>query len=139
MEKLNYYERDCVSRLEEYIESEAYSMALYAELSRRCGGSRSAMLRAMSEDEGRHLKAMQMEYYLLTGSSCCTGKKNISGDSHELLRMAYSGEGLAAGDYAREAEMQRDDALKKIFLAQSEDERRHRANVKKMLGDMLGM
>ena len=45
----------------------------------------------------------------------------------------------AAEGYAREAEMQHDKTLRKHFLAQSADEWRHRANVKKLLGDMLGI
>ena len=139
MKNLSYAERDYVARLEGYIESEAYSAALYAALATRCGGSRAGMLRAMGEDERRHLKAMQMEYYLLTGDSRCPGKIRISADTQELLRSAYSGEGDAAEGYEREAQMHRDEALCKVYRDQGADERRHRANAKKILGDLLGM
>ena len=139
MGNLSYSERSYAARLEKYIEDEAYSKALYAHLALRCGGKRAATLHAMSEDEGRHLKAMQMEYYLLTGDSACLCKIEIQGEVQELLRSAYAGEGDAADGYAREAEMHSDEALCALFRSQSADELRHRANVKKMLGGMLGM
>ncbi len=139
MEKLSCWERDYAARLEKYIADEHYSMVLYAFLARRCEGRYAAMLRAMSEDEARHLRAMQMEYYLLTGDSLRCDNVDMTGDSCEKLRSAYGGEAGAAEGYAREAEMHHDGALKKVFLAQSADEWRHRANVKKLLGAVLGM
>jgi len=139
MEKLTYMERDYAARLEKYIDDENYSMCLYAALARRCGGNMAATLRAMSEDESRHLRAMQMEYYLLTGDSRHCPKADTEGDMSELMRSAYAGEWSAAVGYEREAEMQMDGALREVFRAQSADELRHRANVKKMLGGMLGM
>ena len=139
MEKLTYLERDYVARLEKYIADEHYSNKLYAHLARRCEGKAAAMLRAMSADEGRHLRAMQMEYYLLTGDSLRCDDGDIEGENCELLRSAYVGEAGAAEEYAREAEMQHDETLRKLFLAQGADEWRHRANVKKLLGDMLGI
>lgn len=139
MKSLSYIEQDYAARLEKYIADEAYSQALYAALAGRCSGNMAATLRAMSADEGRHLKAMQMEYYLLTGDSCPTRKNGPEGETCELMRGAYAGELEAAEGYEREARMQCDGALRELFLAQSADERRHRANVKKMLGGMLGM
>ena len=139
MSSLSCYEDSYAKRLKKYIEDEQRSMALYTCLARRFGGRRGEMLRAMSADEGRHLRAMQMEYYLLTGDSLPTSPAEVSGDGWELLRKAYAGEGEAAEGYAREAEMHSDEALAALFSSQSADECRHRANVKKLLGDMLGM
>ena len=139
MEKLSYWERDYASRLEKYIADEHYSGALYAALARRCEGRQAAMLRAMSADEARHLRAMQMEYYLLTGDSLRCADADVAGDSCELLRGAYAGEAEAAEGYAREARLCADEELKKLYMAQSADEWRHRANVKKILGSALGL
>lgn len=140
MKKLSYDERDYAARLEEYIVSEKYTHALYKSLANRCRGSMASALRSMSADEGRHLKAMQMEYYLLTGDSCAMGDRpDTSGELHELLRRAYEGEGGAAEDYATEARRCSDKALRELYLAQSADETRHRAMVKRMLGNMTGM
>ena len=139
MKKLSYDERDYAARLEKYIADEAFTKQMYGALARRCGGSMAAALRSISADEDRHLKAMQMEYYLLTGDSVCTEKHEHGGEFAELLRLAYSGEGGAAEEYGREAEMHGEESLRKLFLAQSADESRHRAMIRKMLKDMLGM
>ena len=139
MEKLSYCERDYATRLENYIESEARSRALYAALACRMGGRAGAVLRSMSADEGRHLRAMQTEYYLLTGDSLACVRPDISGDSQELLRRAYAVELAAAEGYAAEAEKHTDGALRALFLAQSRDERCHRHRIKMLLGSALGL
>lgn len=126
------------ARLEEYIESERYTHALYRALASECHGEAAAMLRRMSADEARHLKAMQMEYYLLTGDSLPGKAPMISGTLQENLRRAYSGEWGAAEDYAREAERCDDEALKKLYLSQSEDELRHRRMARQLIGRMFG-
>ena len=139
MKKLSYDERDYAARLAEYIADETYTQALYMALSKRCTGNMASLLRSISADEGRHLREMQMEYYLLTGDSLCPPKRDTDGAVCELLRMAYAGEGKAAEGYADEAEMHSDGALRKKFSAISADETRHRAMIRKMLSSALGM
>lgn len=134
------YDAEYAARLEGYIESERFTHALYRRLAAMCRGEASQTLRRMSEDEARHLRAMQMEYYLLTGDTLPEGKPpEISGSLQDNLRMAYSGEWEAACGYAREAERSSDAALKKLYLAQSEDEMRHRAQARELVGRMTGM
>ncbi len=139
MKKLSYDERDYAARLEGYIKSEVYTHAMYKALAERCRGSMVQAFKAMSADELRHLKAMQMEYYLLCGDSCPEEKPTFPESVHELLRLAYSGEGESADSYADEARRCSDKKLRKLYMAQSTDETRHRAMVKKMLENMMGM
>lgn len=134
------YDREYAARLESYIESERYTHALYKRLSGMCKGDMSVHLRRMSEDEGRHLKAMQTEYYLLTGDTCPEKNRvDTGGDFLECLRRAYSGELGAAEGYADEAEKCHDEALRRLYLVQSADEHRHRAMVKRMVENITGM
>lgn len=139
MSELSYDRKSYAARLEGYIRSECYTHAMYKALAGRCRGSMAAALRGMSEDEHRHLKAMQMEYYLLTGDSLCCEKAEVEGELCELLRRAYEGEGGAAEGYADEARFCTDEKLKKLYMAQSADETRHRAMVKKMLASIVGL
>ena len=127
-------------RLEKYIQTEAMTHALYSHLASLFHQDMGRTLQAMAADEARHLRAMQMEYYLLTGDSLAgvTAPK-FDAPPAELLRMAYSGEWDSSGDYASEAGLQQDEKLKKLYLSQSRDELRHRAAVKTMLGRITGM
>lgn len=134
------YDREYAARLEGYIATERYTHAMYLRLAGLCKGEMSAALRRISADEWRHLKAMQMEYYLLTGDTCPERERiDTSGEMLELLRRAYSGEWEAADGYADEAERCADEKLRELYLAQSADEKRHRCMVKAMAERITGM
>lgn len=132
------HNEEYLARLEKYIQSEICTHTLYRQLASKCHGEAAALLLRMSAEEARHLRAMQMEYYLLTGDTMPIVKPEINGSLQENLRLAYSGEWGAAEDYAREADEHSDAALKRLFLAQSRDELRHRRILKGMLGKMFG-
>ncbi len=126
--------------LAEYIQSEDLSRRLYTHLASRCPKRFASLLRSMAADEARHLRSMQLEHYLLTGDSLPPEKlPDFDRPAAELLRMAYSGEWDASEAYASQAQAQQDARLRALFLAQSRDELRHRANVKMILAAMTGM
>ena len=139
MSDLSYIQRSYAQRLEEYIRDEAHSAELYAGLSTRCGGKYRETLRAMSGDEERHLRAMQTEYFLLTGSSIALSAEKQEGQVVELLRGAWIGDGRAAEANEREVGLCPAEEGKRLFLSQSADERRHREKLKQILANMLGM
>ena len=132
------YNEEYLARLKSYIQSEIYTRTLYRQLASKCHGETAALLRRMGADEDRHLKAMQMEYYLLTGDTMPIVKPEINGSLQENLRLAYAGEWGAAEGYAREAVKSEDLQLQKLYLEQSRDELRHRRALKCLLGKMFG-
>ena len=124
--------------MESYIQSENLTRTLYRCLASKCHGQAAAMLRRMSGDETRHLKSMQLEYYLLTGDTMPLEAPVINGTLQDNLRLAYAGEWGAASDYAAEAQRHGDARLKALYLAQSRDELRHRRLAREIVSRLFG-
>lgn len=127
-------------RLKAYIQNERLTCAMYKHCADICPAAMAKCLRSMANDEYRHLKAMQLEFFLLTGDTLPLGPAPVfDRDLPGALRRAYSGEWSSACDYTAEAERQNDEKLRSLFLAQSRDELRHRALVRHFLARLTGM
>jgi hypothetical protein len=125
---------DEIKRLKEFMEDEASDAALYAALSRRTCGRASSALSAMSADERRHLRELEVEYFLLTGDSFCPSpeKPEITGVLSRLRR-SYISEGEGSAAYARAANETSSQTLRKIYSAHSADEACHQQTLRNLI------
>lgn len=127
-------------RLKTYIQNESLTCAMYKHCAGICPSFMTKYLRSMADDEYRHLKAMQLEFFLLTGDTLPPAPLPVfDRDLCKALRLAYSGEWSSSCDYAAEAEKHEDEKTRSLFLAQSRDELRHRCLARRLIAGLTGM
>ena len=119
-------------RLQMFLEQETELLYLYRALSRRTGNSAAGRL---FSDTQKHLRRLQLEYFLLTGDSLASpsGQKPPPGVL-PLLRGAYLLEGDLAGQYeAADA-----GPLRELYQSRAETARSHRGTLRGMIARALG-
>lgn len=122
-------------RLRAFMVSAAGAAALYSSLARRFKGP-SAVLSRLAGEEREHLRALGLEYYLLTGDSFVpeTGGSG-GGRLLELLRWAWQAEGRSEASYLNAAAIS---PLGPLYRRHAENERRHRETVRALIARALG-
>ncbi|MGE4354115.1 MAG: ferritin-like domain-containing protein [Oscillospiraceae bacterium] len=120
--------------LERFIEGEQCAINLYGVVAGNCGVKERQVIFQIIADEHRHLKNLQIEYFMLTGDmntikpSCVREHMGVL----SLLRGAYLDEVSAAEKYRRAMESRGGD-LGKLYADFAEDERRHARLLKEII------
>ena len=120
------------ARLQLFLERETELLGLYRALSRR---TRNGAVGRLFSDTQRHLRGLQMEYFLLTGDSFAPppGREPPAGVL-PLLRRAY----LSEGELAEQYEAAGTGPLRELYLGRVKTARFHREALRGMIARALG-
>lgn len=120
------------TRLRLFLERETELLSLYRALSRRTKNSAAGRL---FSDTQRHLRRLQMEYFLLSGDSLALppGREPPAGVL-PLLRRAY----LSEGDLAEQYEAAGTGPLRELYLGRVKSAHSHRETLRAMIARALG-
>ncbi len=119
---------------------EAYDSKYYADLARRRYSSRAAsFLNKLSGEESRHLRRLQAEYYILTGTAVnpCVVDIEIPCFYMDALRERFLSESDGARAYLDAAASTANPRLAAIYTDISADESRHADEMAKLISDYL--
>jgi len=122
-------------RLRAFMLSAGNAAALYAALARRFKGAAPVLTR-LAADERAHLRALELEYYLLTGDSFTPPARQPEDGAHLLstLRGAWQAEGRSEQSYLHAASISE---LGPLYRAHAENERRHRAMLRELISRVM--
>ncbi len=121
-------------RLRAFMLSAGNAAALYTELARRFRGAAPVLTR-LAADERAHLRALELEYYLLTGDSfTLLTRQPDSGELLSTLRSAWQAEGRSEQSYLHAASISE---LGPLYRAHAENERRHRAMLRELISRIM--
>jgi len=129
-----------IETLKDLMYNEAREAKYYADLARsRNAYICASTLREISEEEGAHLKRLQAEYYILTGSTFfpCVALLNIPGAYLEALRERFLGENEGAKAYLDAAAQTSHPRLSAIYTEFSVDELSHAENMASLISDYI--
>lgn len=128
-----------LERLRGMMDSELASERFYRALAAKLSRQQGQKLIQAAQDEARHLRALQMEYFLLTGDSRTptTGETVIT-SRLSALRDGYHAEKAAYDAYMQAAQNTASTALAAVFIANAADEARHAQMLRGMIGRALG-
>jgi len=119
------------SRLRGFMTDEANGAHFYAEMARKTTdkAQRSVFMR-LSNEEKHHLRKLQAEYYIESGSifTPTVGKTNISSVT-SALRERYMAETEGASEYRRAALETKSARLRDVYSMLAADESRHAETV----------
>ena len=121
--------------LERFIMAEQRTIAAYQKiLQKQLKASDRQLLLQILADERRHLKNLQMEYFMETGDTCPVHiYENKETDGlMASLRRSVLGEKEASAAYTKAAEG-RGEELKSMYKAMAGDEERHSVMLKELL------
>ena len=120
--------------LEAFMNGEMRSISFYQTLAGQCTGcARQTLLRIMT-DERRHLKMMQLEYFMRTGDSFVPAVPIPAEKTGVLaaLREGFLAENETAAAYTAAGES-RDGELGEIYAEIAADERRHAGQLREII------
>ena len=119
-------------RLRLFLERETELLSLYRALSRRTKNGAAGRLLS---DTQRHLRRLQMEYFLLTGDTLAPppGREAPAGVL-PLLRRAY----LSEGDLAQQYEAAGTGPLQELYRGRVKTANAHRETLRGMIAKVLG-
>lgn len=121
-------------RLRAFMRSAVNASALYSALARRFKGA-SPLLNLLAAEERRHLSALAVEYYLLTGDSFTPRPAPPdNGALLSALRRAWQAEGVSEQSYLSAAQIS---PLGALYRAHAENEHRHRALLRGLIARTL--
>ena len=120
--------------LERFIMAEQHTIAAYQKMLQQLKVSDRQLLLQILADEKRHLKNLQMEYFMETGDTCPVHiSENKEADGlMASLRRSVLGEKEASAAYSKAAEG-RCEELKSMYKAMAGDEERHSVMLKELL------
>ena len=120
------------ARLRLFLERETELLSLYRALSRRTGNSVAGRL---FSDTQKHLRRLQVEYFLLTGDSLAPppGQKPPAGIL-PLLRGAY----LLEGELTEQYEAAANGPLRELYQSRIKTARSHQETLRGMIARALG-
>lgn len=117
---------DWIGQLRNIMDDEMASARFYTELAKFCGKQTAQKLRQVASEEMKHLKSLQMEYFLLTGDSYTPKTVNPTIQSPLAgLRSAYLAEKQAYDTYMEAAQSVSSTSLAAVYVANAADEARH--------------
>ena len=120
------------TRLQLFLERETELLSLYRALSRR---TRNSMAGRLLSDTQRHLRRLQLEYFLLTGDSFAPlSRREPPAGVLPLLRGAY----LSEGDLAEQYEAVTNTPLRELYLGRVKTANAHRETLRGMIAKVLG-
>ena len=122
-------------RLGEFIRQEAASAAMYTLLAIKTrGGPAEAVFKRAAQDERRHEKLLQTEYFLLEGDTYPAAKEEPSAPYLlEAVRRQYIDEKRAAEAYEAAAKASSDGRAAAMYRELARDERRHAAAMRALV------
>ena len=120
------------ARLRLFLERETVLLSLYRALLRRTGNGAA---RRLLSDTQKHLRRLQLEFFLLTGDSLAIppGREAPAGVL-PLLRRAY----LFEGELAEQYEAAANGPLQELYLDRAKAARSHREALRGMIARALG-
>ena len=120
------------TRVQLFLERETELLSLYRALSRRTGNSAAGRL---FSDTQKHLRSLQLEYFLLTGDSFAPppGQEPPAGVL-PLLRRAY----LSEGELAEQYEAAENSPLRELYRGRVKAARSHQGTLRGMIAKALG-
>lgn len=120
------------TRLQLFLERETELLSLYRALSRRTGNGAAGRL---FSDTQKHLRRLQMEYFLLTGDTLGLppGREPPAGIL-PLLRRAY----LLEGELSEQYEAAGTGPLQELYLARAKTANARRGTLRGMIARALG-
>ena len=114
------------ARLERFMQGEAADGDLYGRLAKCVSGKARELLMRAASDEKRHLKKLQLEYFLLTGNSYAANfSPNPVNGVLTALRNAYLDEKAGAAEYRAASANVEGAELRELYALLAEDEARH--------------
>ena len=125
-----------IETLRKLMYDEAHDSKYYADLARRRYSSQAAsFLNKVSVEEARHLRRLQAEYYILTGTAVnpCVVDINIPCFYMDALRDRFLGENDGARAYLDAAAATTNPRLASIYTDISADESRHADEMAKLI------
>lgn len=115
-----------LERIREMMDDEYTSAQFYTALAKRFSRQNCERLLQAARDEAGHLRALQMEYFLLTGDSYTPTARDIEIRSClSALRDGYHAERKAYDTYMEMAQDTSSTELAAVFIANAADEARH--------------
>lgn len=110
-----------------FLADEDRDRALYGALAARCAGPAGRTLARLRDDEARHWRALQREFFLLTGNSAPAGRRKAERTAGVLsaLRRAALRERQGADAYLRAAGETASPRLGALYRRLAGDEARH--------------
>ena len=122
-----------------FIRDETDTAAFYRELACHTSGRMRQTLAGAYEDESRHLRKLQVEYFLRNGDTYYVEKPAPSGTGGlaAKLREAYNGEKSAAAGYMAAASRTRDERLRELYAEFSKEELGHAAMDRSLIENMF--
>ena len=123
---------DAPSALRALMDAERSSQLLYTALLRRCAQQSRAVLTKLADDEARHLRALQLEYFLLLGECYSPAERHPEQQGIlSALRMAYLGEKKSGAEYLAAAEREAERAP--LYRALAGEELCHAEALRKLI------
>ncbi len=120
--------------------NEAQDSKYYADLARRrCSSRAASFLNKLSVEEVRHLRRLQAEYYILTGTAVnpCVVDLNMPCFYLDSLRERFLSENDDAEAYLDAAAATANPRLAAIYTEFSADESRHADEMARLISDYL--
>lgn len=125
---------DEAKTLEAFICGELRDSRFYAALARGAGGMSGALLRIAEEERG-HMRALCVEYFLLTGRRCRPKSTcPVVCGALSALRLAHENEIKGASAYTAAAEETDSERLGGLYRTLAADEEAHAAKLRSLIG-----
>lgn len=125
-------------QLREFMDAEYMSASFYTALASRVSGRQRALLLQAACDEKKHLRRLQLEYYLLTGETWSAPRyENDRSGVLSQLRTAYLTEMKTADGYRSAARQTENAELAALWTEIASDEDRHAAAARQMTAAAL--
>lgn len=129
---------DELAALRGFIEDETRDGAYYAAMAARCPSAANSF-RCMSADERSHLRELQVEYFLMTGSGFAPGGScPAPGGTLAAMRKAYNGEMEGSEKYRLAAEKTASPELREIYMRHAGDESVHAEKLRGLISRAIG-
>ncbi len=129
-----------LGKLRTYINMEAAHADMYTLLAIKSkGGPAERVFKRAAEDERRHEKLLQTEYFLLSGDTLVPDSiKPSAAYLIEAVRQQYMEELRGAAGYEKEARSAADARTAALFTQLTRDERRHAAAMRALVERLMG-
>jgi len=129
-----------IETLKELMYDEAYDAKFAADLARRrCPSSAAGLLMRIAREENCHLRKLQAEYYILTGTKYqpCVANVNIPCNFLDALRELYHSEAKDAEIYLDAAAATADPRLSELYNCLSAEESEHANEIACLIANLM--
>lgn len=127
-----------LEKILEIMDDEYTSMQFYNALAKKFSRQNCDRLLQTARDEAGHLRALQMEYFLLTGDSYTPSAREIEIRGRlSALRDGYHAERKAYDTYMEMAQDTSSTELAAVFIANAADEARHAQMLRSLIEKVL--